>query len=80
VVTKITLKVSIPLYIYIYIYICIYICISEGYVIMEDFPQHTQLFTCHLHSSMCIVLNNFMVQVFNLAIGNIQKYMFYKLT
>jgi hypothetical protein len=37
-------------------------------------------FSCHLHTGMCIVFNNFMVQAFNLTIGNIQQYIFYKLT
>jgi hypothetical protein len=48
---------------------------------MESMTFHNiHSFSCHLHPRMCIVLNNFMVQVFNLAIGNIQQYIFYNLT
>jgi hypothetical protein len=46
----------------------------------EDFPYQTQLFICHFHSWMCVGLNNFMVQIFNVAFGNIQQYIFYKVT
>jgi hypothetical protein len=41
--------------------------------------HNTHSFSCHLHTRMCIVLNNFMVQVFNVAIGNIQQCILYKL-
>jgi hypothetical protein len=43
----------------------------------QDFPYHTQHFICHLHIGMCVVLYRFIVQVLNLAIGNIQQYIYF---